>query len=393
MNALFAKPIFNLGFRVFFCVATLCAIVGMGLWLAFYSGVPLATGIIPAPYWHGHEMVFGYSMAVVAGFLLTAVGNWTGQAMPSGRYLAAIALPWLLARVLFVLMPGVLALVLDSVFLVFLTYALARPIVAVKQWRQMGILAKVALMLLAQGCFLLAMLGWWGGGYRAGLYLGCYLVIGLVLTIGRRVTPFFISRGVGYPFEPKNSDRVDRACLLTFLAFFLCDVFLPASAWGQWLTSLAALATAVLQGWRLCGWYTPGIWKKPLLWSMWLSLWTVVFGFVLFFLQAFVARVSDSLALHALTVGGIGIMTVSMMGRVSLGHSGRNIHQPPRLLVWAIVAMMAAMVFRVLLPLVSPGAYVVWVVHAQVAWLVAFVLLLLAYWRIWNSPRADGKPG
>ena len=389
LAGLWRKPIFFLGFRVFFCAATLCAIVSMALWLAFYSGVAISTGAIPPAYWHGHEMVFGYSMAVVAGFLLTAVGNWTGQAMPSGRFLALIVLPWLLARLLFIVMPGVLAQGFDVAFLLVLSYALARPIIAVKQWRQMGVLSKVVLMLIAKLCFLCATLGWWLGGYTVGLYLGCYLLIGLVLTIGRRVTPFFISRGVGYPFEPKNSAALDRGCLLSFTLFFVADVLLP---W-TWLMAAAALLTAVLQGWRLLGWYTPGVWKKPLLWSMLLSLWTMVLGFVLFFLHAFVPAISHSLALHALTLGGIGMMTVSMMGRVSLGHSGRDVHAPPKLLVVAIVLMGAATVFRVLFPVFLPQAYLVWVIHAQVAWLLAFVLLLIAYWRVWNTPRVDGKPG
>lgn len=124
-----------------------------------------------------------------------------------------------------------------------------------------------------------------------------------------------------------------------------------------------------------------------------ISLWTVVLGFVLFFLQAFMPRISDSLAMHALTVGGIGIMTVSMMGRVSLGHSGRNIHQPPKLLLVALVMIIFSALFRVVFPLVMPAPYLTWIIHAQVAWLLAFALLLVAYWRIWNSPRADGKPG
>ena len=124
-----------------------------------------------------------------------------------------------------------------------------------------------------------------------------------------------------------------------------------------------------------------------------LSLWSVAFGFFLFFLQVFMPQISDSLALHALTLGGIGIMTVSMMGRVSLGHTGRNIHQPSRLLVAALIFIIAATIFRVLFPLFAPAQYTVWLIHAQASWLIAFTLLLIAYWHIWNSPRIDGKSG
>lgn len=383
-------PLFNLGFRLFFCSASVIAIVHMAQWLAVYAGGILpASAHIPLPYWHGHEMVFGYSTAVVAGFLLTAVGNWTGQPMPAGRALALLWLPWLIARLLFTAGLTIAAQLADIAFLLTLAIAIARPIIAVKQWRQMGILSKIILLLAAALCFLIASLTPWADGYRIGLTLGVYLIIGLVLTIGRRVTPFFISRGVGYPFEPKNSATLDRACLLTFLLFFLLELFTP---W-QWATSLAALATAILQAIRLIGWHTPGIWKKPLLWSMILSLWSVVLAFLLYALQALLPQISDSLALHALTLGGIGIMTISMIGRVSLGHTGRNIHQPPKLLIIALLFILAATAFRVLLPLIAPGQYTIWLIHAQACWLIAFILLLIAYWRIWNTPRIDGKAG
>lgn len=384
------QPIFFLGFRIFFASSALYGAIAMMIWLALYDfGLPIPLGDLPSIYWHGHEMVFGYAMAAVAGFLLTAVGNWTGQAMPSGRSLFLIWLPWLLARLIFVVAPSLyrIGIGLDFIFMGLLFYAIAKPIIAIKQWRQMGILSKIVLMMLANALCLAGALGW-ASGWHYGLYLGVFSIIGLLLTIGRRVTPFFISRGVGYPFEPKNSAMVDRLCLAGFLAFFLVQVF---TSWEK-LAAVLALITAVCHAWRLLGWYTSGIWKKPLLWSMLFSLWFVVFGLFLYFLRGF-WRFPESWAMHAMAVGGIGIMILSMMARVSLGHTGRNIHLPPKVVPALLVCVSLSAVFRVVFPLFFPIIYLWWIAIAQVLWIIAFLLLAIAYLPYWCAPRVDGKPG
>jgi len=119
--------------------------------------------------------------------------------------------------------------------------------------------------------------------------------------------------------------------------------------------NLLALATAACNGWRLAGWYTRGIWHRPLLWSMHLSLAGMVFGFLLYGSQLFWSQVSDSLAMHTLALSGIGLLTLSMMARVSLGHSGRNIHEPPRLLIFALYLLCLGFICRILLPLAAPA--------------------------------------
>lgn len=385
------QAIFNLGFRIFFASGAAYAVLSMGLWLLIYRSQSLSEYVAIAPqYWHGHEMVFGYSMAVIAGFLLTAVGNWTGKPMPAGQALMMIWLPWLAARLVFLLLPQWqwLGVVFDVLFTGLLLWGIARPIVEVKQWRQMGILSKVVLMLVANLLCLAAAFGWHSGWYY-GLYLGVFVIIGLVLTIGRRVTPFFISRGVGYPFEPKNSDLIDRLSLVSFVGFFLVEIF---TTWRV-LASLLALFAAAVQAWRLYGWHTRGIWKLPLLWSMFISMGLIIIGQFLYFLRLPLPQITNSLAMHAMAVGGIGLLSLSMMARVSLGHTGRNIHQPPKTVAWALGLLILATVFRVLFPLMMPAQLTVWIVHTQIMWLIAFLLLVLSYFSIWNSPRIDGKEG
>ncbi|MDO4643163.1 MAG: NnrS family protein [Cardiobacteriaceae bacterium] len=382
--------ILNLGFRLFFFSATVFAVFTMLIWLSLYS-YPSTwnTGTLPPTWWHGHEMIYGYAAAVVTGFLFTAVQNWTGVAMPHGWLLLLYWLPWCIARLLFIFAPNayLIAASLDLLFAIGGFYGVLKPVIAVKQWRQMGIVSKMFLIIIGHLLFVAGLLGLSRGIYWS-LYLGVFTILAIVLTIGRRVTPFFIERGVGYPFTPKNSVLIDRLCLLTFLIFFILKIFTP---WTN-VANITALLCAICNTWRLIGWHTKGIWRKPLLWSMFLAFTGMILGFILYSCQLFYP-VTDSLALHALTLSGIGLLTLSMMGRVSLGHSGRNIHQPPRLLIIGLYLLGGACVFRVALPLLFPNQYSVWIIHAQILWILAFLLLLIAYTHIWFSPRIDGKAG
>lgn len=389
----FSGSLFNLGFRIFFLSASVYAVLVMGLWIWAYPQGASIQGQLSPGYWHGHEMIFGYAMSVVAGFLLTAVGNWTGQAMPHGAALARIWLVWLAARCVFVLLPQwqSVGVGLDMLFNLLLLIAILKPILAVKQWRQIGIVSKVALMLVANACFLLGLLGW-SKGLWVSLYVGVFVIVGLVLTIGRRVIPFFVSKALPEAGEMKNSVCLDRLSLGGFLLVMLGELgsmFSTAWAW-QLLTSVSGAIAAVAQIWRLCGWYHRGIWRKPLLWSMFLSMFFVAVGMLMYALGGVMGH---SLPLHALAVGGMGMLSLSMMARVSLGHTGRNVQQPPKLVFYALILLSAAMLARVGLPIVWPAQYLYWISIAQWCWLLAFLLLALGFARIWVSPRIDGKKG
>ena len=279
--------ILNLGFRLFFFTASAFAVLTMLAWLAVYQfQVAAFSGALPSPYWHGHEMVYGYAAAVVTGFLFTAVQNWTGLPLPHGWPLFCYWLPWFVARLLFAFAPGwqLVAACFDVLFALGSLYGVAKPVLAVKQWRQMGLVSKLGLLVIGQLLFIAGLLGFARGLYWS-LYLGVFTILAIVLTIGRRVTPFFTERGVGYPFTPKNSILLDRLCLVSFTVFFVLKIFTPWQA----AASVFALASALTNGWRLVGWYTFGIWRRPLLWSMFLSFAGMIFGFFLFFCQLFLA--------------------------------------------------------------------------------------------------------
>lgn len=385
----------HLGFRPFFLAAGLFAILAMFLWLGIYNFAwPLLPASYPATMWHAHEMVFGYAVAVGAGFLLTAVKNWTNIQTIHQQPLLILALIWFLARVL--PFTGLLPLtgLIDTFFLCWLTYEIARPVIKTRQWNQIGLISKIALLIPANIVFYLGLLGYWLPGMWVGLYAAFYIVLGLIFTMGRRVIPFFIERGVGCPFEAKNDVWVDRFSLLLFLGFAIADVIAigTGSATAQFLASLFALALVPLHAFRMIGWYHPNIWEKPLLWVLYMAYGWLVAGFLFKFL-ATVAGVSPWIGIHAFAVGGIGMMTVGMMARVALGHTGRDVFDPPQILIVVFLVLFSAAFIRVLNVWLVPEFYGEWILSAQLLWITAFALFVWHYAPMLIKPRIDGRYG
>lgn len=387
----------QLGFRPFFLAGGLFAIVGMILWAGIYGfGWGGLHDGYPATLWHAHEMVFGYAVAIAAGFLLTAIRNWTGVQTLHGWPLLALAGVWLLARILpfaNFLPLGVLA-VTDTLFLTGLLLAVAYPIIRVKQWQQMGIVGSVALLLVADGVFYLGLLRIWPVGLTIGLYAAFYLILVLVMIVGRRVIPFFIERGLGCPFTARNRAWIDRSVLLLFLLFAMADLIFMATA--QPVAAYAGAGLALLQagihGLRLWGWHHPQIWKKPLLWVLYLAYIWLLAGFLLKFL-AVAAGVSPMLGVHAFAYGGIAVITVGMMARVTLGHTGRNVFEPPAVVSIIFQLLLLGAAIRVLAVWLLPQFHAVWILAAQLLWIAAFALFVWKYAPMLLRPRVDGQYG
>jgi len=382
----------RLGFRPFFLAAGGFAVVAMLVWFAAYErGWSLPFAGLGALRWHAHEMIFGYGMAVVAGFLLTAVRNWTGIQTLRGVPLLSLFGFWLLARLL-LLFAGerylIAAASFDLLFGAALVTAIGVPIVRRRQWNNLAIAGKVVLLVASNLVFYLGLAGSIDQGVYWGLYSGLYLLVALVLTLSRRVLPFFIERGVDDKVELYNNKWVDLASLVLFLAFWIGELVRPN---GGWVALFAGLLL-VLHLVRLLGWYTPGIWKKPLLWILYLAYAALAAGFALK-VGVYLFGISPYLALHAFAVGGIGMMTLGMMARVALGHSGRNVFDPPPVLKLVFALVLVALLARVLLPLLAQGYYGVWIGLAQWLWIAAFAVFFLVYFPILTRPRIDGQDG
>jgi uncharacterized protein involved in response to NO len=383
--------LFNLGFRPFFLLAGVYALISIFIWGGVYIyGWPAPRLPFSTMHWHAHEMIFGYGMAVAAGFLLTAVRNWTQINTPKGFQLAGMATLWLAARLAGWVVPGQVLpmMVLDLAFDLWLVIVIFRPLLRAKQHNQLGIASKLILLTLANLCFYLGVSGVLEHGIMWGLYSGLYVLLALVYSMARRVLPMFIERGVGYPVKLRNWAWIDRSVIYVFVLFLIADVFWRNVPVTAALAGLLFVAHAL----RLAGWYTGGIWSKPLLWVLYAGYAGATFGFLLKALAPFMS-LPPSLALHAFALGGIGMITAGMMARISLGHTGRNIQQHSRLLAPAFTSLCIAYVARVVLPAIAPEHYQLWLGIAQSAWMIAFALLAWVYAPVLVKPRADGMPG
>ena len=383
--------LWQLGFRPFFLGAGLFSVVAMSIWMGLYLlewQMPLL-GIAPIT-WHAHEMLFGYALAVIAGFLLAAVKNWTGQQTLNGPMLLALFSVWAAARLLPILNIGSIEIValLDGLFLFFTTVAVTIPIVKVKQWSQIGIIAKLIMMLIANMFYYAGLLGFMEDGERIGIYSCFYLIIALIFVMGRRVIPFFIEKGVDIPVKLKNRKWLDTSSLILFIALWIFDVLYIQT---EIVAILASLLFA-LHSIRLFDWHTKALWKSSMLWVLYLAYSCLTLGFVLKASSIWLG-ISPSLSVHAFTVGGVGVLTLGMMSRVTLGHTGRNVRQPPQGLPIAFMLLLIAAITRILLPLLLPSQYTIWIGISQALWIAAFSIFVIVFSPILIRPRIDGQPG
>lgn len=382
----------HLGFRPFFIGATGFAFLSTLLWMGIYVlGWTLQPKHFAPITWHAHEMIYGYSMAVIAGFLLTAVKTWTDGQTLNGYPLLSLFLFWIVVRLL-PFFSGIASIeivaLMDNLFILFLIVAVAAPLLKVRQWRNMSMMALLLLLLASNVVFYLGVLGIITNGILLGLYSGLYLILTLIFIMGRRVIPFFIERGVGYPVKLKNWKWIDISSLVTFLLFWIADLIVLSSS----ITAGLAGLLFFIHGIRLFGWHTPGIWKKPLLWILYLAYTLIVVGFALKAI-GIVYGISPYLAVHAFAFGGIGMMTLGMMARVSLGHTGRSVHDPPGSLNVIFITLFSGAVVRVIFPLLDISLYALWIALSQTLWMGAFGMFLYIYFPILIYPRIDGRYG
>ncbi|MGB2833515.1 MAG: NnrS family protein [Methylotenera sp.] len=412
-NPKYVKKIalFNLGFRPFFLGASVFAIISITSWMLVYFSVihfnpnefnsnflNLSTGTaisVSASQWHAHEMLYGYTMAVVAGFLLTAVKNWTGIPTLHNKPLVALFALWCAARVFFLFGTAFLiwAAIADLLFGIMLIFAVVIPIIKAKQWAQLAVVAKLILLWVGNVVFYLACLGILNSGMIYAINGAILLFISLILMIGRRVIPFFIERGVAMPgngirVQLKQYKWLDISILVLFVGLFLNVLFFQFF----YLTMAFSWALFLTNGYRLFNWHSAGLWRVPLLWSLYLSAWLINVGFFLFGLQALLPSLSI-LTLHIFTIGGIGLMTLSMMSRVSLGHTGRDIRNPSRWLTYMFIGIATSVIFRAIVPMFTSQFYMAWVLFASVLWCLAFAVFVWIYTPILLKPRTDGMFG
>jgi len=358
-------------------------------WLLLWVGYPGPVDYYGMVGWHGHEMLFGYAMAVIAGFLLTAVRNWTGIDTPSGLPLAGLAALWLAGRVLPYAHPGLPAdiiAIVDLAFIPSLALALAGPL-----WKGANKVNRVFLPLLAAMAVANFLVHLQALGVTQTALHGQDLMVNLVLLlialVAGRVLPFFTEKAVNGS-APNRDVRLERWSFT-----LLSGLTLAQLAWPHAGIPLAILSAgvALTQGLRLWGWHDKGVWRIPILWVLYTGYSWLVLGFVLKTL-AHLGLYAPNLALHALTIGGFGVLTLGMMSRVALGHTGRLL-QSAKATNLAFVLLNLGALTRVFGPFFMPDNYIGAVHLAGGFWLLAFGIFTVVYGPMLIKPRADGRPG
>jgi uncharacterized protein involved in response to NO len=381
------------GFRPFFLVAALLAVVAVPLWLLVLGGaISAGAGYLAPMAWHAHEMVFGFAVAVIAGFLLTAVRNWTGRETATGGPLYALALLWLLGRVVLAVgasLPNLLVATVDLAFVPALAYAIARPLVASKSKRNYVMLGVLAALFLANLAVHLDALGVVSGWQLSGSHAAVDIVVVLSAIIAGRVIPMFTRNATGSK-KVVSVKALDVAAIASLAVYGALDVAAPSS----WAASAAAATSAALLIARAARWDPLAALRHPLLWILHFGHAWIAVGLGLRAASVVTASIPATAATHALTVGAIGSLTLGMMARVSLGHTGRPLVAHP-VTVIAFVLLTLAACLRVLGPLAPalPVAYLSWLVASGIAWALAFALFLAVYGRVLSGPRVDGRPG
>jgi uncharacterized protein involved in response to NO len=386
---IFDYPLFALGFRPFFALAGFSALTLILLWNAIFKGTWVTENYFTPTYWHAHEMLLGYSVAVISGFLLTAVKNWTGKPTLTGDQLAGFCFLWLYGRIAPFyanLLPDILIALIDLAFLPLLAYHITKPILAAQQYRNLIFTALLLLLAYGNGLVHSEMLGLKAHSAMVGLQLVAGTIVVLILVIAGRVFPFFTERGLPGTLAIRNP-QFDNWSVVSAVLVFGLQLF---GVSGIWL-ALPALLAAVINSARVAGWYVQRIWYVPLLWVLYVGYGWIILGFALTALSAY-SLIQPSLATHAFTLGGIGVLTLGMMARVALGHTGRALRASNAIAIGFVLINVAAF-FRVLLPIAWPNGYEIFIYGSTLAWLAAFSLFIFVYAPILTSPRIDGKEG
>jgi len=379
-------PFLRLAFRPFYVGGALLAALLVPLWVAMFLGaLPLTPALTPL-LWHAHEMLFGFAVAIIVGFLMTAGKAWTGLATPRGGTLAALALLWLGARVASVTGPYVVYAMLDTALLPIVAAILVTLLLRARNYRNLPIGLILALLACANLVFHLAVLGWLNLSAMTALYAGLALIIMIECVMAGRVIPFFtmaVTPGLKLA-APVWLERVTLGFTALGLALW---VLAPPS-----LTGLVVLAVAsALHGQRLLAWRPAVTLKRPILWILHAAYAWIPVGLALLAL-AQIGWVPVSAGVHALAVGATGGLIIGMITRTARGHTGRPLAVAgPEVLAYAMV--MIGAVLRVFLPLLAPALYSTALMVAAALWSAAFLIYLWVYTPWLMSTRLDGKDG
>lgn len=377
--------LWQLGFRPFYLAASLFAALSIALWGLQYAGA-LPQAYLNGPLWHAHEMLFGFVLAVIVGFLFTAGRNWTNQPTPTGGPLAALVLLWLAARVLVLTPWGWAAAAANVAFPAAAAIALAVPFVRAGNRRNYFFVGLLLLLAAAAAWVHLGLLRVLPWPPMAGLQVALDAVLFIVSVMAGRVVPMFTNNGVRGA-QATRQPWVEKAALGSVLALLAADLLQAPAG----LLAVIAAVGAVAHLWRWLLWQPWTTLRTPIVWVLHAAyLWVPVH--LALRAAAVLGWASTSLATHALTVGAVGGMVIGMMTRTARGHTARPL-RADRADVASYLLVLGAALMRVLLPLLVPSLAYAAVLASATLWCAGFGLYALRYWPVLTQPRLDGRPG
>ncbi len=387
------------GFRFFFLAGPIFSIVAMGMWLGWLAvhalgGVFTALPFVVPPHeWHAHEMIYGYGAAVMAGFFLTAVPNWTGAEPARAVYIAAIAGLWLAGRLALMFssaIPPVLVMAVDVAFVPVLGIKILLNLMKRPKPQNLVFLGLLALMTIGN---VLMHLGWLGAvpdGARSGARLGLLTLAALIAILGGRVTPAFtrnaLLRDGREDALPVLRTRVDGAGTVLAMALALSAPL----GFDERLLAALALAAGIANAVRLQGWRGLSVIDQPILWSLHLGFAMLVLGYLALAAHWLGAPIGEAAALHVIAIGSVGGMTLAVMSRAALGHTGRPL-VVARPIAWAYGLIALAALVRSLGQVVMPDRYFTVMMIAGGFWIAALSIFAVIYAPILIRPRADSR--
>lgn len=390
---------FAYGFRPFFLLAGWFALIGIGAWLWVYATASTwGGGLLPASQWHAHEMMYGFIVAAIAGFMLTAVPSWTGSRGFGGWPLVLLTAAWLAGRLAFAFsgdLPFAGLAILELLFLPGVVLLVAPPLLRSRN-RNTPLLAVLLALWASDAVFLLGMHRGDPALAAAALRFALNLVLVLITVVGGRIVPAFTAsalRARGVEVKMRSAPWLERLVIVSMVAVLLVDALMvdvlppnPAIAGG------IALVAGIAQAWRLAGWNGHRTLRDPIVWVLHLAYAWLPLGLLLKAGWLLVGFDWAAFWVHALSAGAAASMIVAVMSRASLGHTGRPLQVAPAM-AWSYGLLVLAAAVRVFGPAVLPLDYRSVILLAGALWIAAFGIYVFIYTPILLRPRVDAKPG
>ena len=382
--------IFQNSFRPFFIAAGIWATLAVPFWLLNYFGIMIVIDNFNILLWHQHEILYGFVAAAIAGFILTAIPNWTGRLPIKNKPLAILVFLWILGRVGFLttaIFGTITTSLMDLPFLIVLVLVIMREIVSGKNWRNLPVIILISFFTLGNILVHLQIHEIIDSA-ELGIRLSTFVLSILLALIGGRIVPSFtrnwLAQNKANKF-PRPFGNIDKISLISLVVFVFAQVIIP----HHQATSLLALLAGLLHGIRFIRWKVWMTLTEPLIWIlhvgyMWLCVALVLIGFS--GLTDFVPYTSSY---HALTVGAFSTMILAVMTRASLGHTGRTIKATLGTTTIFIFITIAA-ILRVYEPFINESGSLI-LSLSGIFWTLSFALFIFIYFPILTQSRKPNR--